>query len=432
MSKSVELALDVTSWPLIVLVAVATLFLAEVLFFLWFRVKLRQAQRLVPPPKVSLEDRNYILGQMLDHSKVHSMWDQVKGWYLNQEGEGVHSPHELGRLDLLELLAWAFFYKHLCDLDRVEMDWCEYASLKVIEDFGIDSKQRPERTGVRCIKHTLDQISAIHRPLVFYLAIFALRQVHGLILRARGFRRGRHQGLCYWHRLSQKSADDAGDGDGTEPLIFFHGIGLGLVMYEPLLLRLPSHQQVLFEMPWISMNPWAQVPSPQEYSQWVVEALQSHGIQRCVAFGHSFGSLPVAWLIRRYPRQISRTILVDPVAMYLNLPDVCVNFLYKKPRSLNGKMMQLFGAREFGIANTLMRHFFWTDSVLFPEMLPRGSSVILMEKDRILPVKAIYTASSQHPNIHTVVIPELDHGHFLVWPSAATTILDHVAGPAPK
>lgn len=431
-SKQVKLALDVTTWPLVAVVAIAALFFAETLFFLWFRVKLRQAQQLVPPPKVSLEERNYILNEMFRNTKENSMWDQVKGWYLNQEGEGLHSPHELGRLDLLELLAWAFFYKHIGDLDKVEMEWCEYASRKVVEDFGIDPKQRPERTGVRCIKHTLDQISVIHRPLIFYLSIYALRQLHGLILLARGFRRGRHQGLRYWHRLSQETSSNASDGEGTEPLIFFHGIGIGLVMYTPLLLRLPSHQQVLFEMPWISMNPWAQIPSPHEYSRWVVEALQSHGIQRCVALGHSFGSLPIAWLLRQHPSLLSRTILVDPVAMYLNLPDVCVNFLYKKPKSLSGKAMQFFGAREFGIAKTLMRHFFWTDSVLFPEMLPDGSSVILMENDRILPVKNIYTSSSQHSNIRTVVIPDLDHGHFLVWPSAAKTILDHVAGCAPK
>ena len=76
---------------------------------------------------------------------------------------------------------------------------------------------------------------------------------------------------------------------------------------------------------------------------------------------------------------------VDPVCILLNLPDVCVNFLYKRPRSLMGALLRVFGAREFGIARTLMRHFFWTDSVVFPEMLPEGSSVILMGKDKLLP-----------------------------------------------
>merc|ERR1719453_1643367 len=183
---------------------------------------------------------------------------------------------------------------------------------------------------------------------------------------------------------------------------------------------------MLFEMPWIAMDPFAAIPSSSEYASWVVEAMQSHGVNQCVGLGHSFGSLPIAWLIRQYPTQLSRCILVDPVAIFLNLPDVCVNFLYKQPKTIFGKLIRFFGAREFGIARTLMRHFFWTDNVLFPEMLPAGSSIVLMEKDRILPVKDIYTSAAKLPNINTVVIPELDHGLFLMWPSAVSVVLDVV------
>ena len=79
-----------------------------------------------------------------------------------------------------------------------------------------------------------------------------------------------------------------------------------------------------------------------------------------------------------------------------------------------------------------MRHFFWTDSVIFPEMLPEGSSVILMGKDKILPVKDIYTTAAKLPQLKTLVLDGLDHGHFLVWPRATSQIVEHVNGGVSK
>jgi len=176
------------------------------------------------------------------------------------------------------------------------------------------------------------------------------------------------------------------------------------------------------------MDPFAKVPSNNEYATWVIEILDKHGVEDCVAVGHSFGSLPIAWLIRQFPHRVPRCVLIDPVALFLQLPDVCVNFLYKQPKNFFGKLIRVFGAREFGIARTLMRHFFWTDNVLFPEMLPAGSSVILMGEDRVIPVKEIYTTAAKLPDLRTVVINGLDHGQFLLKPSAIKEILEHIDG----
>jgi len=179
-------------------------------------------------------------------------------------------------------------------------------------------------------------------------------------------------------------------------------------------------------MPWVSMNPFAAIATPQEYSTNVAEVLDKHGIKRCVLVGHSFGSLPLAWMLRRHPEYVARCVLVDPVCIFLNLPDVCVNFLYKKPRSFHGMVLRFLGSRELGIARCLMRHFFWTDSVLFPEMLPAGSSIVLGEHDHILPARDIYTSAVKCPNIDTVVLRGLDHGHFLMSFPAVRLIVRHI------
>lgn len=411
---------------------------AELLFYVWYRVELHRAQALTSPPKVLLEDRNWLLEKMFLHAEHHGMWRQVQGWFLTKDRDATHSPHEVGRDDLKELMAWAFFYKHVEDVDATEMVWLDSACDTVAKDFQLDHSIRPGRSGVVSVRHTLDTIRVIHRPLMFYLCIRLIGWMHGLLLQARGFRKGRHEGLRYWYRLPQEEELQRDGQQGQErearvdsssseeTVLFFHGIGIGLALYLPLLLGIRQRRQMLFEMPWISMDPFARIASNVEYANWVVEALNKHGVDKCVAVGHSFGSMPVAWLLRQHPGRIPRCVLIDPVSIFLNLPDVCVNFLYREPKTVFGKIIRLFGAREFGIARTLMRHFFWTNNVLFPEMLPPGSSVILMGEDRVLPVKDIYTGSVKVPGIRTIVLNGFDHGQFLMVPSAAKTIIDHI------
>ncbi|OLP96887.1 Malonyl-CoA-acyl carrier protein transacylase, mitochondrial [Symbiodinium microadriaticum] len=408
---------QVDYWPAACAGIFCAWILCELVFYVWYRRALMEAQAIKPPPLVSEKDRDFVVDRMVAHAEDYGMWRQVQGWFLTEDRDRLLSPHEVGRDELTDMIAWAFFYKKLEDLDSDEVAWTEFTYEKISSEFRMDEKLRPGRTGAVPIRHTLDEIHCIHRPLLFYTVIRALDFMHGCLLMARGFKRAHHHGLRYWYRLRSGFKGIHCLESPEQPLIFFHGIGLGLTLYMPLLLRLGSPDQFLFELPWISMNPFAAIPSSSDYAHWVVEVLEQHSLTSCVALGHSFGTLPVAWLLRYKPSIISRCVLVDPVCILLNLPDVCVNFLYKRPRSLMGALLRVFGAREFGIARTLMRHFFWTDSVIFPEMLPEGSSVILMGKDKILPVKDIYTTAAKLPQLKTLVLDGLDHGHFLEDPT---------------
>lgn len=400
---------------------------AEVIFWIWFKRQLHLSQELVPPPILSSAERDFIWSKVLRHAKEYGVWRQVQGWFLNESRTACHSPHEIGRGNLHELLSWAFFFKHSEELDFEENTWIEDAIQSVEMAFQLTVKEG--RTGVRCVKHTLDPVVAIHRPLVFYLSVFCLDHFHGFLLRMRGFRRHSSRTASgvlvhYWHRPSGDAAD-CGDGRGDEPLVFFHGVGLGLTTYLPLLLAFDASEQFLFLLPWVSMNPFAAIPSTAEFASAVVVALKERGDRRALLVGHSFGSLPVAWLVRRHPEVVSRCVLLDPVCILLNLPDVCVNFLYKRPRSWLGHMYRFLGSRELGIARTLHRHFFWTESVLFPEMLPAGSTIVLGERDHVLPARDIYASAQAVAagHVHTLMLDNLDHGFFLFHPRALQRVL---------
>lgn len=397
-------------------------FLVEVIFYIWHCCELRHAQRLTTPPKHSWEELNTIFQHMLEGAEEYGMWRQIEGWFL-ATGNTSTNPHAVGHEDIDDLLAWAFFYKRFEDLDAEEVAWTQ--GIKPHIEASLGERLVPGRANVKIVRHTMDEVQAIPRPLIFYIGVQLMNWSTGLILRVRGFHHYRVGHARYWCRLPVDVNTDQ-----TETIVFFHGIGLGLPLYLPLLTRLGAGRQILFELPWISMNPFTRSPSSAEYTRDIVEVLDRHCVQKCILVSHSFGSIPGSWLIRHHSDRISRAVFVDPVSMLLNLPDVCLKFLYKKPRSISGKVMRLFGARELGIARTLMRNFFWTENVLFPSMLPAGSSVILMGEDCLLPVREIYMCSCGAGKLNTVVMPGLNHGHFLIWPSTVGTILEHVKGNA--
>ena len=51
-------------------------------------------------------------------------------------------------------------------------------------------------------------------------------------------------------------------------------------------------------------------------------------------------------------------------------PDVAYNFLYRPPANSLQSVFKYFVAAEVGIANTLHRHFWWYENVLWLEDLP--------------------------------------------------------------
>lgn len=416
------------------LVLFAVWLMLELVFYAWYVAQVHRANVPSPPPRVTAQERDWIWSKVMEHSEHHGLWRQVQGWFL---AEDQHSPEEIGRLpcsheeigydNLLELMSWAFCYKRFEDLDEEEREWvlrrtAEGAKALVSEGRAI----APGRTGAFCMRHTLDPVKSLHRPLLFYALVALADAFHGCLLRLQGFRRGRHRGLRYWYRAPLAPCASAAAGGDELPLAFFHGIGFGLLQYMPLVFGLRQRQQFLFEMPWIAMRPLAKVPSSSEYADWVVEAMEAHGVQQFVPFGHSFGSLAVAWLVRRHADRVPRCILVDPVSVFLNLPDVCANFLYRAPWNAFGNLIRLVAAREFGVARCLSRHFWWTECVLFPEMLPPGSSLTLMGEDHILPADVVRSGAAKVPGLRTTVMPSMDHGHFLFSMEALDSILDEI------
>ena len=63
------------------------------------------------------------------------------------------------------------------------------------------------------------------------------------------------------------------------------------------------------------------------------------GIQACF-IGHSFGSIVISWLLNNAPECVGSILLLDPVSLMLQEPDVAHNFLYRDPAQ--GSAVQAF------------------------------------------------------------------------------------------
>ena len=106
------------------------------------------------------------------------------------------------------------------------------------------------------------------------------------------------------------------------------------------------------------------VPQKEETVAVIRAHLAQLGYGRAVFCGHSFGSIPAAWMVRSAPELCAGAVFLDPVCFLLYLPDICFNFVYRPPTTWSEWWLQIIAARELYVANVLMRNFWWYHNYL--------------------------------------------------------------------
>ena len=166
-------------------------------------------------------------------------------------------------------------------------------------------------------------------------------------------------------------------------------------------------------------------------------AAHTHGLfcahQACF-IGHSFGSIVMTWLVVNDPQIVGSMLLLDPVSVMLQEPDIAHNFLYREPEqgSVVQAFFKYFVATELHIANTLHRHFWWFENVLWlddlPERLrrPETFKVMLAGGDEIVNVPLVTEhlktwrpagakgKADTAMAVELVIKPDLDHAEVVV------------------
>lgn len=358
---------------------------------------------------------------MMDDAEMFALKQaEVSGWFVQRcKGSAERWPSsrigELRRGNVEEFMAWAFYHCRPKEVPAErEEEWEQLlaeGSKWVGIDFvpGYNEDAQPMRV-------TMDRIVASHRPFLFYaVTALVLPALTGRILGRLGFAEYSSGTLAYWHRTADTRSS-------SPPIVFIHGLGLNILPYYYFiyeLLQVASGRTIfLVSLPHISMRLQEHVPSCAEMVACLSDMLSSWGYKNAHFIGHSFGTLPLAWMVRLAPSQVSMATFLDPVCFLIIKPDVCYNFIYRRPETPAQMLTQFFAARELYIANSLSRNFFWFNNLLWPEDLSMPSLVALSGRDAIVPAHsvrrylAVYKQRHGLDSLKLLWFPDHSHGEF--------------------
>ncbi|KAI9511086.1 hypothetical protein F5148DRAFT_1274424 [Russula earlei] len=366
------------------------------------------------PPRMSRAER-----EALFHKCAESMTaESISGWFIRSPGG------QLWRDNVVDWLLWALFSSRTHDTLREWQDELDYYIAVMGEYVGYPLRPgaNPE---MQCLRLTMDPVPMVHRPFIWYMLVCVVDTLASVALYFQGFThyntrkwfnafpprpllalfsnpsRDAETNIPYWYR-SHRSPTKL-------PILFIHGIGIGLLPYIPFL-----HDLV------------AQDPDV--------------GIL-------AIEILPVSMHITSSPARtrIAAALLIDPIPFLLHHPSIAYNFVYRRPRRANEWQLWYFASREPDTARALSRHFFWFESILFRE--DRGRlpiAVSLAGRDQIVDAPAVHayltdgeeqgsTAEegaagapsrwAQH-GLEVLYFPELDHATVFDTPKDRAVLLE--------
>ncbi|KAL4081679.1 hypothetical protein V8B97DRAFT_1913654 [Scleroderma yunnanense] len=356
------------------------------------------------------------------------------------------------RQDAYSYLHWVFYDRTMPPLESLpeyHRNLLDEALLNVEKRVGKVFLDEPS-VGAQPIRLTIDEVNVQWRSLTWYIMVLNANWFlkHWLI-RSHGAQFGCYNGLDYFVCIPP-SWDLV---HGPCPIVFLHGLGLGLLQYKLVfynLLRNHSDRPLLVPLqPHISQNifhPNFLEPMPRDRMTaclvgllrefgWVSsldddsasgsEKKSKHGV---VLLSHSYGSFVHAWFLKAYPHLAVRSCLVDPVAVccwegvdVLRYDGIVMAALYLMPLFCQGLdlLMRYFVGTELGVANTLQRHFDWTSNSLWFEDIPNARDhdktlIVLGGKDAILNAERVRRYLTSHGVCKGLYYdPDASHGQTL-------------------
>ncbi|KAF2728247.1 hypothetical protein EJ04DRAFT_516734 [Polyplosphaeria fusca] len=279
-------------------------------------------------------------------------------------------------------------------------------------------KIEPGRGNAKCLRLTQGKVDMLHRSLTWYMCVFIVDTVASGYLRYYSFdfhstsplrlptvfpfrplalltsHRSPAKTLTYWHRPHTSKT--------RLPVLFIHGIGIGLYPYINFLAELNLEDEtnesdgelgvIAVEIMSVSLRITGETLKKEEMCQEIDCILKAHSWEKFVLVSHSYGSVITTHLL--YTPQIAQKIeailFIDPVSFLLHLPDVAYNFICRKPTHANEHLLHYFASKDMGVAHTLFRRFFWSENILWKEDIRnRRVTVVLGGKDLIVDTEVV-------------------------------------------
>lgn len=317
-----------------------------------------------------LELASFFTGPARGDSEEVSRWlrrGNVEDWVAHYWFRGAHPEHLNNPRERQEL-------SRLVDM--------------VLDSAGLIHLPTGRNPGVQCIRTFSDPLPVLHRPLIVYLGSSLLAPlISRQVMQILGFHRERVGGLAYWKRDPRRDVHPEADLTGQAPMVFVHGLGVGLMPYYLLIYRLSRrHSGDLYvpEFPFLAMAPWESVPSAREVVAQLQDMLAANGHTAAHFAGHSFGSVIIGWVMKMSASSVIQTTLMEPAQFLMMKSECLAKVLYGPPKTCYEMLIRYFGFRELFTVNLLCRNLFWEQSTMWPEDITMPALIELGGGDHIV------------------------------------------------
>ncbi|KAF9233338.1 hypothetical protein BU15DRAFT_54018 [Melanogaster broomeanus] len=412
-------------WPILFCLLIYAYAEVAFLMFVYLQRRFRLQQAADHPPLLSRKERHLLFQRC---SEYLGSSEYPSGWFL---GSGFR------RDNAVEWLLWSLFSSQV---DARAEEWGDeiMGYVTTIENILGRELQAGYNKDTPCMKLTLDPVPMLHRPLLWYLIVGFVDFVTCLKLYSLGFRhysdkrwfqsfplrpwtilsrQSNAAGLSFWYRPRRSNT--------KLPVLFLHGIGIGLWPYAPFFADLVSQDPDVGVIIPEFLSISSRITSPPLSRAATVIAIQlilkGLSVRRVVIASHSYGTVVTAHIFRspELASCVAATLFVDPIPFLLHLPDVAYNFMYRSPKTANEWLLWYFASRDPDVARTLSRHFFWTENLLWKEDLHgKAVAVALSGQDQVVnsaQVRRYLTGEDEVKKhwkggeLEVLYHPELDH-----------------------
>jgi pimeloyl-ACP methyl ester carboxylesterase len=242
----------------------------------------------------------------------------------------------------------------------------------------------------RYIRPTSDPLFGVKVcPLALHLILFlATEALLRMAMWALGFKRGCICSTTYYYNPNTKNKS-SGDANYKTPIVFIHGIGLGVIMYLPLVFGLLKTGRPIFlpEVPFVSaFRPWVMpsaIQSPVQVAASLTAMLANYGYHQATFSGHSYGSFWLAYVAKYAPSFVSALVFLDPVCFCLYHARLTTRFVYHLPDP--GDVSYIVRT-DLMVKWAVQRNFSWARGNLFVEdIADKPCAVFVSSDDRLAP-----------------------------------------------
>ncbi|KAF8191601.1 hypothetical protein K438DRAFT_1907036 [Mycena galopus ATCC 62051] len=394
----------------------------EASFYVVFLLRCRRFNKTTTPapPRLTRSQRR----DLFERSAAHITPDNFMGWFLPPNSD-------IKRDNVHEWILWAIFAS---TPEHASPEWDEELDeYMLIVEKSLGRKLEPGRVpNVKSLRLSFDPIYALHRPLIWYIIVAVVDTFTSAFLLSLGFKhytpRRPHFSTFpprpllsllsrpaatphfpYWYRPPRAG------GESKNPILFLHGIGIGLYPYVPLIQEFlradPTRSLVLVEFLPVSFRMTGPMPPRRTTLEAINTILEDLDISQVTLAAHSYGTFLAGHIVSppldtastgdpalTLSRKVAALVLIDPIPFLLHLPTVAHNFLYRAPGRYRANEWQLwyFASRDADVARVLGRCFFWEEGCIWREDLRRFSaeggrrvSVVLGGGDQIVPSAAV-------------------------------------------